>query len=97
MLSWLASPRCPKMSLAAFTDLTRGIWGSKNGSLCATRVPGRAAQMIDDRMDDGRIDRGRVVATSRYDPADAKNHFDAPDSDPYDIEKEYIICAPILP
>lgn len=74
-----------------------GNLGQEGGSLCATRVPGGAAQKIDARMDDGIIDRGRVVATSKYDATNAHNHFDAPDSAPYDIEKEYIICAPILP
>ncbi|MDX2223256.1 MAG: hypothetical protein SFV21_10930 [Rhodospirillaceae bacterium] len=61
------------------------------GSLCATRVPGAAAETIDRRLDDGAIATGEVVATSRFSIQDA-NHFDAPDTEPYDVEKEYIIC-----
>lgn len=74
-----------------------GNLGQTKGSLCLTRVPGRAAQAIDAKLDDGAIDTGKVVATANYDPAGAFNHFDAPDSEPYSIEKEYIICAPIMP
>ncbi len=89
-----AMPENPFGGVYGFDE---GNLGQREGSLCVTRVPGRAAQMIDDRMDDGIINHGKVVATSRYDAVEAKNHFDAPDSEPYDFEKEYIICAPILP
>ncbi|MEQ9449710.1 MAG: hypothetical protein RLN70_12535, partial [Rhodospirillaceae bacterium] len=89
-----AMPENPFGGVYGFDE---GNLGQTGGSLCATRIPGRAAQMIDDRMDDGIINQGEVVATSRYDPVDAMNHFDAPDSEPYDFEKEYIICAPMLP
>ncbi|MCA0199579.1 MAG: hypothetical protein LCH56_01915 [Proteobacteria bacterium] len=67
--------------------------GLKN-VICATRIPGDAALKIDQRLDDGRIDTGSVRATSRWDPIDAKNHFDAPDEAPYDPLKTYIICVP---
>jgi len=67
------------------------------GSLCATRVPGEAARQIDERLDDGVVDKGRLVATSQYVPTGVYNHFDAPDSEPYNIEKEYIICIPMVP
>jgi prepilin-type N-terminal cleavage/methylation domain-containing protein len=73
-----------------------GNLGQSSSSICATRIPGRAAEIIDRRMDDGAINSGKVVATSRYDTA-ALNHFDAPDSQPYNIEKEYIICVPAVP
>jgi hypothetical protein len=90
---------------AAMTDnpfggvygLDEGNLGQTGGSLCLTRVPGRAAEIIDKRIDDGVINKGKVVATSRFDPAVALNHFDAPDSEPYNLDKEYIICAPMLP
>jgi hypothetical protein len=87
----------PENPFGGVYGFDQGNLGQKNGSLCATRVPGRAAEMIDHRLDDGVIDKGRVVATSRYDAATAANHFDAPDSQPYDVEKEYIICVPLLP
>ncbi|MGE3474400.1 MAG: type II secretion system protein [Rhodospirillaceae bacterium] len=67
--------------------------GLKN-VICATRIPGDAARKIDERFDDGKIDTGSVRATSRWDPIDAKNHFDAPDETPYDPLKTYIICVP---
>lgn len=89
-----AMPENPFGGVYGFDE---GNLGQKGGSLCATRIPGRAAQMIDKRLDDGVIDKGAVVATSRYDVASAGNHFEAPDSQPYDVEKEYIICAPIMP
>lgn len=67
------------------------------GSLCATKIPGAAAQQIDARNDDGRIDAGRMVATSKNTPAETFNHFDKPDSEPYSVDKEYILCAPMTP
>ncbi|MCC6914379.1 MAG: hypothetical protein IT566_11810 [Rhodospirillaceae bacterium] len=65
-----------------------------NNVICATQIPGEAALKIDQRLDDGRIGTGSVRATSRWDPIDAKNHFDAPDETPYDPLKTYIICVP---
>lgn len=70
--------------------------GFERGALCATRVPGAAAFDVDKRLDDGVIDRGRVRATSRY-SLDEFNSFDKPDTQSYDLEKEYIICVPVLP
>ncbi len=87
----------PENTFGGVYGFDEGNLGQKDGSLCLTRVPGRAAQLMDRRLDDGVINKGRIVATSKYDPAGALNHFDAPDSEPYDFEKEYIICAPILP
>ncbi len=65
--------------------------------LCMTRVPGRDAEILDTRLDDGKIATGRLRGTSQWDPVEAKNHFAAPDSAPYDPEKTYIICLPMLP
>ncbi len=65
--------------------------------LCLTRVPGRDAELIDKRLDDGSVSTGRLRGTSRWDPVYAKNQFDAPDTAPYDPEKTYIICLPSLP
>jgi len=62
--------------------------------ICATQVPGGAAAIIDQRLDDGTINTGVVQATSRWDPIDAMNRFDTPDVAPYDPLKTYIICAP---
>jgi hypothetical protein len=73
-----------------------GNLGQAGPSLCTTRVPGRAAEIIDERLDDGLVNRGKIVATSRYDTAVA-NHFNGPDADPYNVEKTYIICAPATP
>jgi hypothetical protein len=73
-----------------------GNLGQKAGSLCATKIPGVAAQRIDSQLDDGVINSGLVVATSRF-SMEENNHFDAPDTDPYDVEKSYILCAPMLP
>lgn len=74
----------------------QGNLGQEGPSLCATRIPGRAAQIIDARLDDGMIASGKIVATSQYDTATA-NHFDAPDKESYNVEKSYIICAPATP
>lgn len=65
--------------------------------LCMTRVPGRDAEILDTRLDDGAIATGRLRGTSQWDPVEAKNHFTVPDSAPYDPEKTYIICLPMLP
>lgn len=89
-----AAPENPFGGIYGFDE---GNLGQKAGSLCLTKVPGRAAEIIDKRLDDGVINKGRVVATSKYDPVVAHNHFDAPDSAPYDYEKQYIVCAPLLP
>jgi len=70
--------------------------GHTEGAICATRIPGRAAMGIDRRLDDGLPATGIVRATSQYDMA-AYNHFAEPDSQPYDVDKEYIICIPLLP
>jgi hypothetical protein len=73
-----------------------GNLGQKDGSLCLTKVPGRAAELIDKRLDDGIINKGKVVATSKF-SLDEHNHFPAPDSAPYDYAKTYIVCMPIRP
>ncbi|MDX2144090.1 MAG: hypothetical protein SFV19_12095 [Rhodospirillaceae bacterium] len=86
----------PENAFGGFFGFDAGNLGQTEGSLCASRVPGRAAQIIDNQLDDGRIDTGKLVATSKFSIAD-NNHFDAPDTAPYDIEKEYIICVPLLP
>ena len=81
----------PDNAFGGVFGFDEGNLDQDNVSLCATRIPGRAAWQIDDRIDDGRISTGRLVATSKYSVAEF-NHFDAPDSEPYDVEKEYIIC-----
>ena len=65
--------------------------------LCAMHVPGGVARYIDEQLDDGHIETGRVRATSRWDPVNAKNRFDTPDKTPYDPSKTYIICIPYQP
>jgi hypothetical protein len=87
----------PENPFGGIYGFDRGNLGQTGGSICATRVPGRAAEFIDKHLDDGVINKGHVVATSRYDPVEAHNHFDAPDSAPYDYAKQYIICVPLLP
>jgi hypothetical protein len=89
-----AAPENPFGGIYGFDE---GNLGQKFASLCLTRVPGRAAEMIDKRFDDGVIDKGSIVGTSQYDPVDALNHFEEPETQPYDVEKEYIICAPAMP
>lgn len=86
----------PENPFGGFYGFDEGNLGQKNGSLCATKIPGRAAEAIDKKIDDGRINTGRLVATSKF-SIEENNHFDAPDSEPYNIEKEYIICVPLLP
>jgi hypothetical protein len=86
----------PENPFGGFYAFDEGNLGQTGGSLCATRIPGRAAQIIDDKIDDGRINAGKLVATSKFSIED-NNHFDAPDTEPYNIEKEYIICVPMLP
>jgi type II secretory pathway pseudopilin PulG len=65
--------------------------------LCLTRVPGREAELIDKNLDDGKVATGRLRGTSLWDPVERKNHFPAPDAAPYNTEKTYIICIPVLP
>lgn len=86
----------PENPFGGFYGFDQGNLGQKGGSLCATRISGRAAQMIDNRLDDGKINTGDVVATSKF-SIEQNHHFDAPDTTPYDFEKEYIICVPMLP
>jgi hypothetical protein len=86
----------PENPFGGFYGFDGGNLGQKAGSLCATKIPGRAAESIDTRLDDGRINTGRLVATSKF-SIEENNHFDAPDTEPYNVEKEYIICVPILP
>lgn len=74
----------------------QGNLGQEKGSLCLTKVPGYAAQMIDKKLDDGIIDKGAVVATARF-SIDQHNHFSAPDSEAYDTEKTYIVCVALEP
>lgn len=89
-----AAPENPFGGIYGFDE---GNLGQTHASLCATRIPGRAAERIDQRLDDGQPGKGLIVATSQYDPVGALNHFDAPDKGPYNYEKTYIICLPMLP
>jgi len=65
--------------------------------ICATHLPGRAAAYADEKLDDGNIATGRVRGTAKWDPNQAKNRFDTPDTTPYDPNKTYIICMPYQP
>lgn len=86
----------PETPFGGFYGFDKGNLGQEGGSLCASKVPGRAAEIIDYRIDDGKINAGKLVGTSKF-SIEAYNHFDAPDTVPYDVEKEYIICVPLLP
>ena len=86
----------PDNPFDGFYGIDEGNLGQKAGSICATKIPGHSAQVIDDQLDDGKINTGKLVATSKF-SIEENNHFDAPDTQPYDIEKEYIICVPLLP
>ncbi len=86
----------PENPFGGFYAFDEGNLGQRGGSLCATKVPGSAALQIDTRIDDGKINEGLVVATSKF-SVEQKNHFDTPDTEPYNVEKEYIICLPMLP
>jgi hypothetical protein len=86
----------PETPFGGFYGFDEGNLGQDGGSLCATKVPGRAAELIDKRLDDGRVNSGKLVATSKF-SIEQNNHFGAPDTAPYDVEKEYIICVPLLP
>jgi prepilin-type N-terminal cleavage/methylation domain-containing protein len=86
----------PENPFGGFYGVDEGNLGQTRGSLCATKIPGLAAQAIDSRIDDGKINTGNIVATANF-SISANNHFDAPDTEPYNVEKEYIICLPLLP
>jgi hypothetical protein len=86
----------PENPFNGFYGFDAGNLGQTKPSLCATRVPGRAAQIIDNRLDDGKIASGDMVATSKFSVAD-NQHFESPDTEPYNVEKEYIICLPMVP
>ncbi len=88
-----ARPENPFGGIYGFDENNLGF---EKGALCGTRIPGAAAFDIDKRLDDGVINRGSVRATSRFSPEEF-NHFDDADSQAYDVEKEYIICVPVLP
>lgn len=87
----------PENPFGGVYGIDEGNLGHTTQSLCATRVPGRAAALIDQRLDDGIVDKGKVVGTAAYDVAGAFNHFEKPDSQPYDVDKQYIICIPAMP
>ena len=74
----------------------QGNLGQEKGSLCLTKVPGYAAQLIDKKLDDGIVNKGTVVATSRF-SIDQHNHFSAPDTAGYDVNKTYIVCVALAP
>jgi len=94
---WTGADAMPRNPFGGVYGFDEGNLGQKAGSICLTNVSGGGAKRLDESMDDGIINRGDVVATSKYDPQGAKNHFDVPDSTPYDVEKTYIICAPLRP
>ena len=85
-----AMPENPFGGLFGFAESNFGL----RDVICATQVPGDAAESIDRRLDDGFISTGTVRATSLWDPITAMNRFDAPDKTPYDPSKTYIICVP---
>jgi hypothetical protein len=90
-----AMPENPFGGVYGFDE---GNLGQRDGSLCMTKIPGRAAALIDKQFDGESLpNKGRAVATSQFDPVNAFNHFDAPDTEPYNPDKTYIICVPILP
>lgn len=95
-VSHVGAAAMPENAFGGVFGFDEGNLGQKNTSICATKIPGRAAQMIDDQLDDGKISTGRLVATAKF-SVEANNHFTSPDSEPYHIEKEYIICLPALP
>jgi hypothetical protein len=85
-----AMPENPFGGVYGFAEDNLGL----KDVICATQVPGDAAAAIDRRLDNGVINTGIVQATSRWDPVEAMNHFEAPDEQPYDPLKTYIICVP---
>lgn len=76
-----------------------GNLGMDDGSLCFTRIPGLTALYIDEELDDGVINSGNVVSTSRLPevPDDDWGHYDSPDSLAYDPDKRYLLCTTQLP
>lgn len=74
----------------------QGNLGQEKGSLCLTKVPGYAAEIIDKKLDDGIINKGKIVATARF-SIDQHNHFSAPDTAGYDVNKTYIVCVALDP
>ncbi|MBX7197997.1 MAG: prepilin-type N-terminal cleavage/methylation domain-containing protein [Rhodospirillaceae bacterium] len=93
----LAGDQAPPENLfGGIYGFDQGNLGQEAGSLCLTKVPGYAAELIDKKLDDGIIDKGKVVATSRF-SIDQHNHFSAPDTAGYDVKKTYIICVALRP
>lgn len=86
----------PENLFGGIYGFDQGNLGQKDGSLCLTKVPGYAAGMIDRKLDDGIIDKGTIVATARF-SIDQHNHFSAPDTAGYDVNKDYIICIALDP
>ena len=81
-------------------DITYGFAEDNLGipqALCLTRVPGRDAELLDKKLDDGVINTGILRGTSKWDPVGTNNHFSEPDTVAYDPDKTYIICLPMLP
>lgn len=76
-----------------------GNLGMEDGSLCLTKLPGLTAEVIDKELDDGVINTGNVVSTSRLPetPDDAWGRYDEPDTAPYNPDKRYLLCTTQLP
>ncbi|MEQ9109216.1 MAG: hypothetical protein RIF37_07800 [Rhodospirillaceae bacterium] len=76
-----------------------GNLGMEKGSLCLTRLPGLTADVIDQQLDDGVINTGNVVSSSKLPetPDQDFGHYDEPDTEPYDPDKRYLLCTTQLP
>lgn len=89
----------PRHVLGGVFGFDSGNLGMEDGSLCMTNLPGLTAEVIDEALDDGVINTGLVVATSRLPeiPDDDWGRYDEPDSEPYNPELRYLLCTTQLP
>ena len=87
-----AMPENPFGGVYGFAEENFGL----SQVICMTQVPGRAAEMIDRRLDDGTPHLGYMLATAQFD-VDLQNLFEEPDEGSYDFEQTYILCTPYTP
>lgn len=86
----------PENPFGGFYALAAANMGLEN-VLCATRVPGADAKLIDKKLDDANPSTGKLRASSKPDSDTGNEGVFSPDVEPYDPEKTYIICLPQLP
>jgi hypothetical protein len=77
--------------------IDEGNLGQKKGSICFNKVPGAAVQRVLDDLTEGAGAAVDIGVTSQPDFGPEHGHYDKPEPPPYNVEKTYIICVPLLP